>query len=140
MKIKNTYTKARFTLFSKIKHKTQHNTIIIFLMSSPTPSTPVPGTKDRRKKKRNKTRHETTHHITIIIVIVNLNSFGCDFGLSSLRVCIFKRLLSNFRQKFSEYFILSCVTFVKQEMHKTIILAVHSGRRFKVILGYLRLS
>ena len=37
------------------------------------------------------------------MIIVNLNSFGDDFGFSSLRVYIFKRLLSNFRQKFSEY-------------------------------------
>ena len=51
------------------------------------------------------------HHITIIIIIVNLNSFGGDFGFTSLRVYIFKRLLSNFRQKFGEYFFISCVTY-----------------------------
>ena len=84
--------------------------IIIFLMSSPTPPTPLPGTKDRRKKKK-QIRHKTMHHITIIIIIVNLNSFGGDFGFTSLRVYIFKRLLYNFRQKFGDYFFISCVTY-----------------------------
>ena len=80
------------------QNKTQHNMMIIFLMSSPTPlpRSQVQKTEGKKKEKK-QTRHKTMHHITIIIIIVNLNSFGGDFGFTSLRVYIFKRLLSNFR-------------------------------------------
>ena len=78
MKLKHLYISTIHFIFqNKTQYIIQHDNIFNVI---PYPVYPGPRYKRQKKKEKKQTRHKTTHHITIIIIIVNLNSFGGDSG------------------------------------------------------------